>query len=108
MHSIYKIPFATRVKLIVQCLWDKKRDWDDPYLPADLLQTWTEWVEELPALQHIVFPRCYTSPTRGTEMSQREVHIFCDASERAYGSISNLHTEDQSGEAEVAFLTPRS
>ncbi len=44
----YLIPFTTRAKLIVLCLWDKKRDWDDPHLPADLLQTWAEWAEELP------------------------------------------------------------
>ncbi|XP_026094149.1 uncharacterized protein LOC113066497 [Carassius auratus] len=104
----YLIPYTTKAKLIVQRLWDKKRDWDDPHLPADLLQTWTEWVEELPALQHIVFPRCYTSPIRDTDMSQREIHIFCDASERAYGSVAYLRTEDQCGEVEVAFLTARS
>lgn len=86
----YLIPFTTRAKLIVLCLWDKKRDWDDPHLPADLLQTWAEWAEELPTLKHIVLPRCYTSPSGDTDMSQREVHIFCDASERAYGSVAYL------------------
>lgn len=70
----YLIPFTTRAKLIVQHLWDKKRGWDDPHLPVDLLQTWREWVEELPALQHIVLPSCYTSPIRDTDMSQREIH----------------------------------
>lgn len=49
MRSIYHIlasqydpigyisPFTTRAKLIVQRLWDKKREWDDTRLPEDLL-----------------------------------------------------------------------
>ncbi len=41
-------------------------------------------------------------------MSQRDVHIFCDASECAYGSVAYLRTEDQHEEVEMAFLTARS
>lgn len=26
----YIVPYTTRAKVIVQCLWDKKREWDDP------------------------------------------------------------------------------
>ncbi len=104
----YLIPYTTRAKIIVQCLWDKKRDWDDPHLPADLLQTWTEWEEELPALRNIVLPRCYCSPIKDTATSLRDIHVFCDASERAYGSVAYLRTEDQHGQTEVAFLTARS
>lgn len=52
MHSIYKvlasqydplgyiIPYTTHAKVIVQQLWDKKRDWDDPKLPEDLVDAW--------------------------------------------------------------------
>lgn len=104
----YLIPYTTRAKIIVQHLWDKKRDWDDPHLPADLLQTWTKWEEELPALQNIVLPRCYCSPIKDTATSVRDIHVFCDASERAYGSVAYLRTEDQHGQTEVAFLTARS
>ncbi len=104
----YLIPYTTRAKIIVQCLWDKKRDWDDPCLPADPLQTWTEWEEELPALQNIVLPRCYSSPIKDSLTSLGEMHVFCDASKRAYGSVAYLQTEDQHGPTEVAFLTARS
>ncbi len=104
----YIIPYSTRAKLIVQRLWDKKRDWDDPNLPPDLLQTWTEWEAELPSLPLIAFPRSYTSPAKDNGTSQRDIHIFCDASERAYGSVAYLRTEDQQGDVEVSFLTARS
>lgn len=34
--------------------------------------------------------------------------MFCDPSEKAYGSVAYLRTEDPSGKVEVAFLTARS
>lgn len=38
----------------------------------------------------------------------QEIHIFCDASERAYGCVGYLRTEDPLKRVEVAFLTARS
>ena len=102
------IPYTTRAKVVVQRLWDKKREWDDPSLPEDLLHAWQEWESELPALQDIALPRCYHSEGMDSESSQREIHIFCDASERAYGSVAYLRTENPDGEVETAFLTARS
>lgn len=32
------LPFTTQAKVIIQQLWDKHRDWDDPMLPEHLLQ----------------------------------------------------------------------
>lgn len=71
----YLIPYTTRAQLIVQRLWDKKRDWDDPNLPPDLLQTWAEWEAELPLLPHIAFPRSYTSPAKDNK-STRHTHLL--------------------------------
>lgn len=102
------MPFTTRAKVLVQQLWAKHREWDDPDLPDNLLQTWKEWERELPELQHKSLPRCYSSPELDTPNSQRDIHVFCDPSEKAYGSVAYLRTEDPSGKVEVAFLTARS
>ncbi|KAJ8404001.1 hypothetical protein AAFF_G00343510 [Aldrovandia affinis] len=32
-------PFTTRTKVLVKKFWDKKREWDDPDLPEDLLKS---------------------------------------------------------------------
>lgn len=90
--------------MIVQQLWGKKRDWDDLQLPKDLLQSWRRWESELPDLQQIALPRCYSSQDMASLTSARDIHVFCDASERAYGSVAYLRTEGSSGKVEVAFL----
>lgn len=104
----YIVPYTTRAKILVQRLWDKKRDWDDPHLPEDLLQTWRLWEAELSHLGKISLPRCYTSAAMDQADSKRDLHVFCDASEQAYGSVVYLRTENTEGNVEVAFLTARS
>ncbi|XP_067233763.1 uncharacterized protein [Chanodichthys erythropterus] len=104
----YIVPFTTRAKVIVQKLWDKRREWDDPRLPEDLLATWKHWESELEDLQHITLPRCYCSKELDCSTSIRQLHIFCDASEKAYGSVAYLRTESSQGKVEVAFVTARS
>ncbi|KAL7866046.1 hypothetical protein SRHO_G00112930 [Serrasalmus rhombeus] len=120
MRSIYRIlakqydplgfivPFTTRAKVLVQRLWDQKREWDDPDLPDNLIQAWLSWVEELPQLSHISVPRCYVTEELDTSTCNRSVHVFCDASEQVYGSVAYLRTEDSSGHTQVAFITARS
>lgn len=102
------IPFTTRAKIIVQQLWDKHRDWDDPQLPHDLLHQWKTWKGELVHLSELTLPRCYTLPHMDLSDIAREVHIFCDASERAYGSVAYLRSEDHYGNAQLSFLMARS
>lgn len=120
MRNIYKVvasqydplgflvPYITRAKILIQSLWAKPREWDDPLLPTDILQTWHDWQSELQHLSQITLPRCYVSSQLDSLNCSRQVHIFGDASERAYGSVAYLRTEDPKGSAEVAFLTARS
>ncbi|XP_035990493.1 uncharacterized protein LOC118562319 [Fundulus heteroclitus] len=120
MRNIYKVlasqydpigfltPYTTRAKVLVQQLWEKKREWDDPLLPDELLTAWQEWENELQYLDCISMPRCYVSPAMDHSAYKREVHIFCDASQRAYGSVGYLRTENAEEYVEVAFLTARS
>ncbi len=42
------------------------------------------------ALQNIVLPRCYSSPIKDSLTSLGDMHVFCDASKRAYGSVAYL------------------
>lgn len=101
----YIIPFTTRAKTLVQTLWKRVGSWDEP-LPADLLSEWQAWEEELPNLQRITIPRCYT-PACNNNSSTLDIHVFCDASEKAYGSVAYLRVETDDY-IQVAFIMARS
>ncbi|KAI3370916.1 hypothetical protein L3Q82_007422 [Scortum barcoo] len=102
------IPYTTRAKILVQRFWSKKRDWDDPQLPSDLLQLWHAWKSELNQLPAISLSRCYIHPKTDISNCIQSIHIFSDVSEKAYSSVAYLRTVDQSGEIQVAFLAARS
>lgn len=104
----YLVPYTTRAKVLVQRLWDKKRDWDDPQLPERLLDSWHSWEAELEHLPEITLPRCYSTPRMDRSSSIRDIHVFCDASEQAYGSVAYIRTEDPDGEVKISFLAARS
>ncbi|XP_024116604.1 uncharacterized protein LOC112138277, partial [Oryzias melastigma] len=75
----YILPYTTRAKILVQQLWDKHRDWDDPNLPQDLLTAWVSWENELKHLPQVKIPRCYTPTHMDQPETKRDIHIFCDA-----------------------------
>ncbi|XP_026053029.1 uncharacterized protein LOC113039346 [Carassius auratus] len=102
------LPYTTRAKILVQKLWAKPREWDDPLFPDELLQSWLQWEAELKSLSSITFPRCYVTPEMDNDSVRREIHVFCDASERAYGAVSYLRTENSQGKVQLAFLIARS
>lgn len=101
-------PFTTQAKILVQRLWDKQRDWDDPNLPAELLRSWSEWEAELPTLASISLPRCDTTSGIDHSHNTKQIHIFCDESEQAYGSVTYLHMENDNGHIQLDFLPARS
>lgn len=107
----YLIPFTTRAKVLLQQLWVNNKQWDQPIPAGDLQHRWSEWESgELPNLVHISLPRWYNgnNTKAPSNIMVRELHIFCDASERAYGSVAYMKTKDQMGETNVSFVMARS
>ena len=72
------VPFTTRAKVLIQQLWSKKREWDDPNLPPDLHAAWNTWECELQHLSLITIPRCYSSVPNNAHQKY-DLHVFCDA-----------------------------
>lgn len=120
LHHIYRVletqydplgfilPFTTWAKLLIQRLWDKQREWDDPNMPEDLLESWNNWEKELPNLATITLPRCLVTSNTDQSKVTRQIHIFCDASGKAYGSVAYLRTEDPQGQVQLAFIMGKS
>ena len=120
MRNIYKVlasqydplgfilPYTTRAKMLVRCLWDKHRGWDDTQLPPDLVKQWRDWEEELRFLPQVSLTRPYLPKDIAASVRERELHIFCDASEQAYGAVVYLRMVDDDGTAHLAFVLARS
>eukprot|EP00063_Salmo_salar_P073595 XP_014048430.1 PREDICTED: uncharacterized protein LOC106601054 [Salmo salar] len=104
----YILPYTTQAKVLVQDLWQTKRDWDEPIHPADLVERWICWETELSELSEVQMPRCYVPPCADQLGSCLELHVFCDASKRAYGVVSYLREEDKAGHIHVSFVMARS
>lgn len=81
----YIIPYTTRAKVLIQALWRHEQQWDEP-ITGELLSVWQTWESELPHLQHISMPRCYVPVNMSADPSSVDLHVFCDTSEKAYGS----------------------
>ncbi|XP_057704715.1 uncharacterized protein LOC130923208 [Corythoichthys intestinalis] len=104
----YIVPFTTTAKVLIQDLWKEEIGWDDPVRPQTLLDRWRTWEQELPHLIHLEFPRPYAPPHMDTSTVTRALHIFCDASERAYGAVAYMRTVNEQQQVHVSFVLARS
>ena len=79
-------PFLLIAKLLLQDLTQAKIPWDDP-IPEDMVPRWQEWLQQLPVLSQMAIPRALKSRERAVSY---HLHVFCDASQRAYGCVAFL------------------
>ena len=93
-------PVTVSAKLLLQQLWQKKLPWDDT-LPSEHNQLWQTILHDLQQLHTISVPRCYWQNGLSTD-APVELHIFCDASTKAYGAVAYFRQED-----ETAFVIAR-
>ena len=81
------LPFSIRSKIILQNLNRMKYGWDDELKEADF-RKWHEWRKEAEKLDEVRIPRALLQvqkPVRETAL-----HVFCDASQNAYGACAYL------------------
>ncbi|XP_042902562.1 uncharacterized protein [Parasteatoda tepidariorum] len=82
------------VKILFQDTWFSGIQWDE-LLPPSVAQQWHKWINELHYLNEI----CISRWIGFSENSDATIHVFCDASERAYGAcLYARHADDISTE----------
>ena len=79
-------PFVLKAKVLLQELWKAGFDWD-----ADINEEhkhyWERWIAGAKKVSSIRFNRQYLV---GGQFNEVQLHILCDASEIAYGSVAYL------------------
>ena len=94
-------PFIIYVRILFQELWKRKVTWDDP-LPADIADKFRQWQQQLPLLSSVAVPRHFfrtVGPDRKVQL-----HIFCDASEKAYGAVAHLRAVDDNNNMDITLV----
>ncbi|XP_050551821.1 uncharacterized protein LOC118281518 [Spodoptera frugiperda] len=90
-------------KLIMQQLWLEKVGWDEP-VSVEIEEAWRKFAQNLSCLALFTVPRrvLCDSPV------VTELHIFSDASQRAYGACIYVRSIDEAGTVHVNLLCSKS
>ncbi|KAF8768276.1 hypothetical protein HNY73_021115 [Argiope bruennichi] len=97
-------PFVITVKILIQELWKRSLEWDEQ-LPQDLEEKWNTWCSELSAIDNLRIERKLFTKLRTNDIS---LHIFCDASPKAYGAVAYFRYITEEGSAKVSFIMSKS
>ncbi|KAJ4447477.1 hypothetical protein ANN_09484 [Periplaneta americana] len=95
---------STTQNIFTQRLWQEGSGWDDQ-LSGNLLDTWNELYQQIPALNHLQIPRLVLS--EGT-VKNIERHGFSDASQTAYGASVYVRSVNREGKTLTRLLCAKS
>ncbi|XP_062544887.1 uncharacterized protein LOC134211735 [Armigeres subalbatus] len=75
-------------RIILQDLWRRQLGWDDE-VPEDIKQRLVDWYLRVERLDSFRILRCYS---KALDVKKREMHVFVDASERAFAAVIYFRT----------------
>lgn len=99
-------PFTIRVKCLFQDMWQRGISWDEE-LPDDLSCIWQQWCVELLQIHQISIPRWCGADMFHIKRDQ-VLHVFCDASERAYGAVAYIQGQTCNGQSITRLVMSKS
>ena len=78
---------TVRAKLLIQELWQQSVEWDES-LDKQIADKWRDIATDLQNSTTTTMPRRYfTIDSEGDSLITHPLHIFADASLRAYGAV---------------------
>jgi hypothetical protein len=80
-----------KAKIVLQEIWRSGIGWDDE-VTGPILEKWGSWIVELKNISLMKIPRCYSSSLKLD--GNNRLHLFCDASEKAYCVDAYLRREE--------------
>ncbi|CAH0713893.1 unnamed protein product, partial [Brenthis ino] len=96
-------PCVISMKCLLQKLWLLKLSWDDP-LPSDISRSWNEFIINLPLLNDLRIIRNVLVDS----YTYIDLHVFCDASQYAYGACLYICSGNDNSETLVRLLMAKS
>ena len=104
-------PLTIQARILMQDIWASHVKWDEKIGDCDF-ERWKFWLRELEKVMLCQIPRCYNL---SKNVGSIELHVFCDASEKAYAAVAywrsdfdknNIHTAIVLAKSRVAPLKP--
>ena len=86
-------------------MWRKNLEWDDE-VPQDIAKLSNKWLDGIKEINKVHIDRCYHH--HGWQCPDIQLHIFCDASESAYGAVAYLHFAFKDGTTHCCFVMAKS
>jgi len=97
-------PVVVRAKILVRELWREKLNWDTQ-LPDSHQRNWASYYNQLADVNKIRIPRRVIQVTEPIDL---QLHIFCDASEAAYGACAYIRSRNRYDVTSCELLCSRS
>lgn len=98
-------PAILPLKILMQELCKLGFGWDEE-VPEKFRQKWEHWLQQLPLLEKLQFPRCLKAISE-ERIIACQLHHFSDASNEGYGVVSYLRTVDTKGSVHCSFIMAR-
>lgn len=95
------LPFTIQGKILLQDVWRSGIGWDDNLKDREFT-VWVKWLLDLNGIKHYHILRAY-STIRSVDRSS-ELHIFSDASDKAYAAVAYLLTRDRRNNVTISFV----
>ena len=95
-------PVVIQFKILMQQTWVRGLQWDER-LPDDIATLWNRLKADLSALRELQIPRAIVT----TRIKNVQIHVFSDASEKAFAAVIYSRVTDTLGNSSVKIISSK-